>query len=97
MLKQWTDVCKPGDFKHPFNHCEDSFKVTVTWDYEQDKEVLILDGMPYDSLSFLSPDFRIDEQALTEYRAELKLNQQTIIGRTMCQEADSMEWEPHVL
>ena len=77
MFKQWTDVKEPGSFEHPFYHAEGELKIEIRWDEDKDEPILLLDGVKYDELPFLSPDFKLDEQQLSELKATIYLNKQS--------------------
>ena len=61
MFKQWTEVSEPGSFEHPFHYCEGELKIEFRWNYDSGEPILLLDGVPYDELPFLSADFKLDE------------------------------------
>ena len=53
---------EPGNFEHPFPYNEGELKMEFRWDYEANAPVLLLDGIAYEQLPFLAPDFKLDEQ-----------------------------------
>ena len=57
VVKEWYR----GQFKSPFFHTENDLKIQLNWDFEQDKEILLLDGMPYDNLPYKDPESRLNE------------------------------------
>ena len=71
MIKQWTEVSKPGDFEHPFHHSDGDLKMEIKWDEEQEQGVLYLYGKEHDQLPWLSPDFRLDETELPVFQTTL--------------------------
>ena len=58
MIKQFTNVREPGDWEHPFYYNEGALKMEIKWDEEREDIFLYLDGVEYDSLPYISPDFR---------------------------------------
>ena len=92
MLKQWTSVREPGAFEHPFHHADGDLKIEFRWDTENDEPVLLLDGINYEDLPFLSPDFKLNEQELSMFKADLKLNDKEVSAAS-----NPVEWEPHQL
>ena len=68
-------------------------KIELRKGSEQDQEILLLNGVPYDNLPFLSPESKINEQELPKYRAELCLND----NKEITSLKDVVEWEPHML
>lgn len=63
------------------------------WDYDNDEPVLLLDGIIYDDLPFLSPDFKLNEQQVSEYRSTLRLNKNV----RLTNHDEPVEWEQHNL
>ena len=91
MIKQWNDVNKPGDWQQPFFYSEGDLKMEFRWNYDTDQPVLFLDGKEHDTLPFLSPDFKLDEQELDLYQADLFMDKKQVTT-----EYETFEWEPHV-
>ena len=42
--KQWTSVKEPGDFEAPYVTTHNGIKVELSWDEDEDKPILKLDG-----------------------------------------------------
>ena len=62
LVKQFENVKEPGDFEHPFPYNDGELKMEFRWDCEANAPVLLLDGIVYEELPFLAPDFKLDEQ-----------------------------------
>lgn len=91
MHKQWTEVREPGSFEHPYHHCEGELKMEFRWDDENDEPILLLDGVRYDELPYLSPDFKLSEQKISQYLTNLCLNGDILVTSV----EEPIEWEPH--
>ena len=91
MIKQWTNVYRPGDWEHPFFYNEGNLKMEFKWDPDQETAALFLDGKFHDDLPWLTPDFKLDEQELDRYQADLFCD-----GVKATTEYEPFEWEPHV-
>ena len=62
LVKQFDNVKEPGDFEQPFPYNDSELKMEFRWDYEANTPLLLLDGIVYEELPFLAPDFKLDEQ-----------------------------------
>ena len=63
----------------------------LQWNYETDQPLLKLDGLDHDTLPYLTPDFKLDDQELPLYQADCFVN-----GYKVTTEYEPFEWEPHV-
>ena len=67
LVKQFENVKKSGDFEQPFSHNAGDLKMEFRWDYIADAPVLLLDGIVYEELPYLAPDFKLNEQQMSQY------------------------------
>lgn len=62
------------------------------WNEDEEVPLLFLDGTDHDSLPYLSPDFRLEDNELPQYKMSLTLNKTSISKEYH----DPTEWESHV-
>ena len=89
----YENVKNPEEIQWPF-HYNGSFdvKIQFNWDSESNEPILLLDGKDHDSLPWIDPSFRLDEQELPIYYARLVISDVWIT-----EWSEPFEWEPHVL